>query len=86
MSIKDQLTAEQKAANRQAQKQLKNERKAQNPSYEIIREAKEIWETLRLKRNTKDERKQLMERLMKIIRGRVQEVSFNLLSLKIIFM
>jgi len=74
---KNQLTAEQKAANRQAQKQLKNERKAQNPSYEIIREAKEIWETLRLKRNTKDERKQLMERLMKIIRGRVQEIIFK---------
>lgn len=72
--MKGQLTPEQKAANRQAQKQLKNERKAQNPSYEIISEAKEIWETLRLKRNTKDERKQLMERLMKIIRGRVQEV------------
>jgi len=74
---KNQLTPEQKAANRQAQKQLKNERKAQNPSYEIISEAKEIWETLRLKRNTKDERKQLMERLMNIIRGRVQEVIFK---------
>jgi len=74
---KSQLTPEQKAANRQAQKQLKNERKAQNPSYEIITEAKEIWETLRLKRNTKDERKQLMERLMNIIRGRVQEIIFK---------
>ncbi|ORX81049.1 ARM repeat-containing protein [Anaeromyces robustus] len=74
---KNQLTPEQKAANRQAQKQLKNERKAQNPSYEIISEAKGIWETLRLKRNTKDERKELMERLMNIIRGRVQEIIFK---------
>jgi pumilio family protein 6 len=82
--IKSQLTPEQKAANRQAQKQLKNERKAQNPSYEIISEAKEIWETLRLKRNTKDERKQLMERLMKIIRGRVQEIIFKHDSSRII--
>ena len=74
--MKGQLTPEQKAANRQAQKQLKNERKAQNPSYEIISEAKEIWETLRLKRNTKEERRELMDRLMKIIRGKVQEVIF----------
>ncbi|OUM61752.1 hypothetical protein PIROE2DRAFT_69565 [Piromyces sp. E2] len=73
----DQLTPEQKAANRQAQKQLKNERKAQNPSYEIISEAKEIWETLRLKRNTKEERRELMDRLMKIIRGKVQEIIFK---------
>ncbi|ORX50263.1 ARM repeat-containing protein [Piromyces finnis] len=74
---KNQLTPEQKAANRQAQKQLKNERKAQNPSYEIIYEAKEIWETLRLKRNTKDERKELMNKLMNIIRGKVQEIIFK---------
>jgi len=74
---KNQLTPEQKAANRQAQKQLKNERKAQNPSYEIISEAKEIWETLRLKRNTKEERRELMDRLMKIIRGKVQEIIFK---------
>jgi pumilio family protein 6 len=56
------------------QKQLALERKAAKPLADEVAQAKKIWERLRLKTNiSKDERRQLVDELFSIIKGRMRE-------------
>ncbi|CAO3612676.1 unnamed protein product [Cunninghamella blakesleeana] len=62
---------------RKEQKNIKYERKAHNQGFEMITEAKKVWEQLRRGDTRREEQKQLMEKMMSIIQGRVQDVIFK---------
>jgi pumilio family protein 6 len=59
---------------REDQKTLLKERKMQRPNAPLIQKAKSIWEKLRLKKITKEEREKLMDKMMTVITGKCQEV------------
>ncbi|ORX64151.1 ARM repeat-containing protein [Basidiobolus meristosporus CBS 931.73] len=59
------------------QKTLKLERKAQKPHFEILSQAKKIWEKMRRKDVPKPEREKLISDLMALVKGRVVEVIFK---------
>lgn len=52
----------------------KQDRKSQNRHSDMITEAKKIWETLRRGDISREETKQLMDQIMGVIKGHVQEV------------
>lgn len=54
----------------------KHDRKSQNRHSDMITEAKKIWETLRRGDISREETKQLMDQIMGVIKGHVQEVSY----------
>ncbi|EIE84752.1 hypothetical protein G6F46_001905 [Rhizopus delemar] len=62
---------------RNEQKSTRLERKSHDKNYEMITQAKKIWEQLRRGDIGRDEQKQLMEKIMKIIGGKVQDVIFK---------
>ncbi|KAI9020779.1 armadillo-type protein [Phycomyces nitens] len=62
---------------RREQRQTKMERKAHDRNFDMISEAKRIWEKLRRSDIKREEQKQLMEEIMAVITGRVQEVIFK---------
>jgi hypothetical protein len=64
---------------RSEQKSTRLERKSHDKNYEMITQAKKIWEQLRRGDIGRDEQKQLMEKIMKIIGGKVQDVRIYLL-------
>ncbi|CAO3643831.1 unnamed protein product [Cunninghamella echinulata] len=66
-----------KTESRKEQKNTKLERKSQTQGYEMIIEAKKVWERLRRGDTRREEQKQLMEQMMSIIQGRVQDVIFK---------
>ncbi|KAI9304328.1 armadillo-type protein [Cunninghamella echinulata] len=66
-----------KTESRREQKNTKLERKSQSQGYEMIIEAKKVWERLRRGDTRREEQKQLMEQMMSIIQGRVQDVIFK---------
>ncbi|KAI9248550.1 armadillo-type protein [Phascolomyces articulosus] len=61
----------------QQQKNLRQERKGHDRHYEMITEAKKIWENLRRGDIERDETKELMQKIMKVITGHVQEIIFK---------
>ncbi|KAG0164793.1 pumilio domain member 6 [Apophysomyces sp. BC1015] len=65
------------ADSRREQKAIRSERKAHDRSYEMISEAKKVWEVLRRGDIKREEQKQLMEKIMNIITGKVQDVIFK---------
>lgn len=71
----DAEKAEKQKASKLEQKKLKLERKLQKPHSELILEAKKIWEDLRQKRLSKQERRELMDKMMEIVKGKVLDVS-----------
>jgi F0F1-type ATP synthase membrane subunit b/b' len=59
---------------RQEQKEQTLKRKLQKPNSDLILEAKNIWEQLRQKRLNKQERRDLMDQMMKIVTGKALDV------------
>ncbi|KAI8086247.1 armadillo-type protein [Halteromyces radiatus] len=66
-----------KIESRKEQKNTRLERKAHDRSFDMITEAKKVWEQLRRGDIKREEQKQLMEKMMSIIQGRVQDVIFK---------
>jgi pumilio family protein 6 len=65
---------EKQRLQRKEQKEQTLKRKLQKPNSELIMEAKNIWEQLRQKRLSKQERRALMDQMMKLVSGKVLEV------------
>jgi pumilio family protein 6 len=59
---------------RNEQKSTRFERKSHDKSFEMITNAKRVWEQLRRGDISRDEQKDLMAKMMNIIGGRVQDV------------
>ncbi|KAI9282497.1 armadillo-type protein [Umbelopsis sp. AD052] len=59
------------------QKVLRQERKSNKPGYEVITDAKKIWEKLRRGDCDRDERIKLMKDIMELIEGRVSDLIFK---------
>ncbi|KAG0008076.1 pumilio domain member 6 [Entomortierella chlamydospora] len=65
-----------KEANAQ-KKALRDERRSHKPNAELIYPAKKLWEKLRLKELPKAERQAVMNDMMTLITGKVQEIIFK---------
>ncbi|KAI9495154.1 armadillo-type protein [Zychaea mexicana] len=65
------------ASRHHQQKNLKQERKGNDRHFEMITEAKKIWENLRRGDISRDETKDLMQKIMNVITGHVQEIIFK---------
>ncbi|KAJ2957959.1 hypothetical protein NQZ79_g6437 [Umbelopsis isabellina] len=61
----------------QNQKVLRQERKSNKPGYEILTEAKKVWEKLRRGDIKRDEKQKLMKEIMEMIEGRVGDLIFK---------
>lgn len=70
------LQEEQKSSSSQ-KRALKHERQSRRRHADDVREAKEIWNKLRLKNNGPDEVKALMKQLMELIQGKVCQVALQ---------
>lgn len=60
---------------RMEQRNTRKERKSHDRSFDMMTEAKKVWEQLRRGDIKREEQKALMEKMMTIISGRVQDVS-----------
>lgn len=56
---------------------MKKERQSNRRHAETVVEAKGLWNKLRLKSNTPEETKELMQQVMKLVRGKVNEISLQ---------
>lgn len=66
------------AVSSSAQKrQVRKERQLHRRHADTVNEAKVLWNKLRLKSNTKQETEDLMEKLMELIRGKVNEIALQ---------
>jgi hypothetical protein len=65
---------EKQKLQRKEQKELAMQRKMQKPHAEMIVEAKRIWEEVRQKRLTKQQRRELMDKMMSIVGDKVVDV------------
>ena len=75
---KKQKNEETAALSSSAQKrQVKKDRQSHRRHAETVGEAKALWNKLRMKSNTPEENKELMERVMTLIRGKVNEISLQ---------
>ncbi|KAI8066341.1 armadillo-type protein [Gongronella butleri] len=66
-----------KVDSRKEQKQIKQERKSNDRSYDMISQAKRVWEQLRRGDVKREQQKELMVQMMSIITGRVQDIIFK---------
>ncbi|KAI9486076.1 MAG: armadillo-type protein [Benjaminiella poitrasii] len=66
-----------KVESRNEQKNTRQERKSHDKNFAMITQAKKVWEQLRRGDISRDEQKSLMEKIMKIIGGKVQDVIFK---------
>ncbi|KAI8141395.1 armadillo-type protein [Fennellomyces sp. T-0311] len=71
------LKGDDSGSKHQQQKNLKQERKGHDRHYNMIAEAKKIWENLRRGDISRDETKDLMQKIMEVITGHVQEIIFK---------
>lgn len=62
---------------REAQRKLALERKMAKPNAPLIQQAKVLWEVIRQKKTADDVRKVKMDKLYKLIKGKVKEVLFK---------
>lgn len=58
-------------------RQLRKERQSHRRHADTVAEAKALWNKLRLKSNTPDDTKALMEQVMTLIRGKVNEIALQ---------
>lgn len=58
-------------------RQLKKERQSHRRHADTVAEAKALWNKLRVKSNTPDDTKALMEQVMTLIRGKVNEIALQ---------
>lgn len=61
----------------QQKRAVKHERQSHRKHADAVMEAKEIWNKLRLKTNSSEETKALMEQLMSLLKGKVNEVALQ---------
>ncbi|KAI8985143.1 armadillo-type protein [Pilobolus umbonatus] len=66
-----------KIESRHEQKSTRTERKSQDKNYDMIVRAKKVWEKLRRGDISREEQTDLMNKMMEVIGGRVQEVIFK---------
>jgi pumilio family protein 6 len=64
-------------ASRQEQKRLATERKQARPLGDVIQKSKKIWEQMRRKDISKDERKKKIEEHQQMIRGHIKDLVFK---------
>lgn len=70
-------SVEKQRLSRAEQKRVAQERKQAKPMGDIIHRSKRIWEQLRRKQSTPEERKKLIEELQTLVRGRIKELVFK---------
>jgi pumilio homology domain family member 6 len=58
-------------------RQVRKERQSHRRHAETVNEAKALWNKLRLKTNSKEVTQQLMEQVMELIRGKVNEIALQ---------
>lgn len=58
-------------------RQVRKDRQSHRRHAETVEEAKVLWNKLRLKTNSKDVTEQLMEQLMELIRGKVNQIALQ---------
>jgi pumilio family protein 6 len=58
-------------------RQVRKERQATRRHADSVGEAKVLWNKLRLKTNTKDDTKKLMDKVMELIQGKVREIALQ---------
>ena len=58
-------------------REMRKERQSHRRHAETVVEAKTLWNKLRLKSNTPEETKELMQQVMKLIRGKVNEIALQ---------
>jgi pumilio family protein 6 len=58
-------------------RQMKKERQSHRRHADTVVDAKTLWNKLRLKSNTPDDTKKLMEQVMTLIRGKVNEIALQ---------
>jgi pumilio homology domain family member 6 len=58
-------------------RQVRKERQSHRRHADVVAEAKILWNKLRLKSNTPDDTKELMEQVMSLIRGKVAEIALQ---------
>lgn len=68
---------EKQRLSRAEQKRLAAERKQAKPMGDIIHRSKRIWEQLRRKQSTQEERKKLIDELQSLVRGRIKDLVFK---------
>ena len=66
--------SEKKRLARLEQKKVQLERKLSKPNADLIFEAKQLWEKLRQKSLPKNQRIELMEKMMKVVSGKALDV------------
>ena len=77
-SNKKHKTEETATLSSSAQKrQVKKDRQSHRRHAENVTEAKTLWNKLRMKSNTPEENKELMLQVMKLIQGKVNEISLQ---------
>jgi pumilio family protein 6 len=70
-------TVDESKSSSQQKRALKHERQSHRNHADAVMEAKEIWNKLRLKTNTKEETSQLMEQLVSLLRGKFRQVALQ---------
>lgn len=76
-STKKQKNEEATKSSSAQKREMKKERQSHRRHAETVVEAKNLWNKLRLKSNTPDETKELMKRVMELIRGKVNEIALQ---------
>lgn len=71
------FTVEKQRLARAEQKRLAQERKVAKPMGDIIQRSKRIWEQLRRKQSTPEERIKLIEELQSLVSGRIKDLVFK---------
>lgn len=58
-------------------RQLKKERQSYRRHSDVVAEAKDLWNKLRLKSNSSKDTKELVNKIMSLVRGKVREVALQ---------
>ena len=58
-------------------RQVRKERQATRRHAESVTEAKVLWNKIRQKTNTKEDTKNIMDKLMELIRGKIREIALQ---------
>jgi len=66
-----------KKSSSQQKRALKHERQSHRKHSDAVAASKEIWNKLRLKNNTTEETQELMQELMELLKGKVNQVALQ---------
>ncbi|KAI9203826.1 armadillo-type protein [Polychytrium aggregatum] len=73
----DDKSVEKSRPDREGQKALLLERKAQKPNAPLVLKIKKLWERLRVKKLTAKERAPFMEEMMGLVTGKIHDIIFK---------